>query len=83
MSQGPAKRTHVRREVNALSSRWTQMAQQNRSAGTPEGRQDGPCSTCPPDEHAVWQSQMSLKVVAGGVPSDTPSDMSLVALLQF
>ncbi len=98
VSQGPAKRTHVRWEANAPSSPWTQMAQQNCGAGTPEGRQDGPCSTCPPDEHAVWHSHLSLKGASGGlghavpdprhvISSPTPilkaHNMSLEALHQF
>ncbi|MES2122339.1 MAG: hypothetical protein V4492_06130, partial [Chlamydiota bacterium] len=40
------------------------------------------CITRSLDEHAIWQSQVSLNVVAGGAPLDAPSDMSLEALLQ-
>jgi hypothetical protein len=34
-------------------------------------------SVRPPDEHTIWRSEVKRKVVAGGVPKDTPSDMSI------
>ena len=40
-------------------------------------------SVLPPDEDAIWQSEVRLKVVAGGVPKDTPSDMYLEASFKF
>ncbi len=54
-----------------MSSRSTQIAQQNRIL---VGDQ---CSARPPDEYAILQSEVRRKVVAGGVLKDTPSDMSI------
>jgi len=50
-----------------LSSPRTQIAKQNRIAGAREAQEVGLCFTQPTDEDAIWQREMCLKVVAGGV----------------
>ena len=68
------------------SSRWPQIAKQNRSTGAPEGRLGELCSTQPPSEHTILRSEVGLKGAAGGpesgheVLSRTP-DMSIGRLI--
>ena len=58
------------------SSHSIQIAQQNRSTGEPTSDTASAVrlgrgelySVLPPDEHAIWQSEVKRKVVAGGVP---------------
>ena len=53
-----------------MSSRSTQIAQQNRSAEEPEGVR-GRVSTRPAFEHTIWQSEVRRKGAAGGSEEDT------------
>ena len=68
------------------SSRWPQIAKQNRSAGAREARLGELCSTQPPSEHTILRSEVGLKGAAGGpesgheVLSRTP-DMSIGRLI--
>jgi hypothetical protein len=50
------------------SSPSIQIAKQNRSAGTPAGRSGDSASARTPAEHAVWQSEVKRKGVAGDTP---------------
>ncbi len=61
-----------------LSSRWTRIAKQNRIAGVPAGHA-GLCSARPADEDAIWQSEMSLKGVAGDMAQRMSPGMSIAA----
>jgi hypothetical protein len=60
------------------SSRRTQIAQQNCSAGERTSAGGNSAIARPASEHAIWQSEVRLKGVAGGVASvseDTQPDM--------
>jgi hypothetical protein len=65
--RGPASRGEVKR----ASSRWTQIAQQNCSTGERTSAGGSSASARPASEHAIWQSEVSLKGVAGGLASGT------------
>ena len=43
------------------SSRSTQIAKQNRSAGVPVGQPEGLCYTRPSAEHTIWRSEVRRK----------------------
>ncbi|MES2122600.1 MAG: hypothetical protein V4492_07485, partial [Chlamydiota bacterium] len=69
----PAGGERVEQPMDSDGTAKSQRRNARRAAGAA-------CTTRSPDEYAVWQSQMSLKMVAGGAPLDAPSDMSLEAI---
>ncbi len=63
------------------SSRRTQIAKPNRGARERGQRDGGQCCARPPDEHAIWRSEMSLNGGRRGHGRRRMSpDMSLLAL---
>ncbi len=45
-------------------------------------RRAGQCCARTASEHAIWQVEVRRKVVAGGAPTDAPSDMSIVGIIK-
>jgi hypothetical protein len=57
------------------SSPSIQIAKQKRSTGMRGAQSGDSAGARPPAEHAVWQSEVKRKGVAGGVAQRTPPDM--------
>jgi len=75
--KGPAPRRKSGGKVSAESSPPIQIAKRNRTTGEPVRAGGTSASARPAFEDAIWHSEMKRKVVAGGVPQDTPSDISI------